>query len=383
MKRMLTIYFERVLPQYLAKDMCAFPYYLAMYYDWQCTFAYFTQDGSKLANTEFEQYCKLQYLGKTGDYDEQKRAAKAYLKQHALEYDVLCFFNYGGATYSLAQFAKKINPHIKVYSKLDMSEGGFSHFYDGTLLRSIKSSVEVWKSRAIDLFTVENSYFYSVLKNTLTFKNRIKWLPNGVSMLGINSDIIAGNNPKKDIIVSVGFLGTRQKNQQLLVRAMEKVDRDLFKNWKVFLIGSDSNHFTDYLQNECEKHPWLKEHVLILGLINDREKLYTIYSEAKIVCMTSRWESFGIVPIEGMFFGAYPVLTNYGTIIDDITDHQRYGKVVSSDDVDALVRALEQTVQMPDYKKQSKAIEDYARQKYGYKYLAGKLDGYLTKLLSK
>lgn len=383
MKRLLTIYFERVLPQYLAKDMCAFPYYLSMYYQWQCTFAYFTEDGFQLANAEFEKYCQLQYLGKAGNYAEQKRLAAEYLRQHAKEYDVLCFFNYGGATYSLAGFAKKINPDIKVYSKLDMSEGGFSHFYDGTFFRKLKTVNEIWKSRNVDLFTVENNHFYSVLKNNFIFKNRIEWLPNGVSLLGISADIVNKPMSKKNVIVSVGFLGTRQKNQQLLVQAMEKVDKSLFEDWQVLLIGQDTTNFTQYLEGEYEKYPWLREHVIIAGLINDREKLYKLYAEAKIICMTSRWESFGIATIEGMFFGAYPVVTNYGTVIEDITDHRKYGKVVPSDDVDALVKALEETVQMPDLAQKNQEVQDYTRKKYGYKYLAGQLNTYLNKLLER
>lgn len=97
--------------------------------------------------------------------------------------------------------------------------------------------------------------------------------------------------------------------------------------------------------------------------------------------MTSRWESFGIATIEGMFFGAYPVLTNYGTVIEDITDHRKYGKVVPSEDVDALIKALTSVAQMPDYTEQSEEIKRYAREKYGYKYLAGKLNKYLTRML--
>lgn len=382
MKRLLTIYFERVLPQYLAKDMCAFPYYLSMYYQWQCTFAYFTEDGFQLANAEFEKYCKLQYLGQTGNYEKQKRLAAEYLRQHAKEYDVLCFFYYGGATYSLARLAKKINPKIKVYSKLDMSEDGFSHFYDGTFFRKLKTINELWKSRKVDLFTVENHYFYSVLKNNFIFKNRIEWLPNGVSLLGISDDVVNKPMTKKNVIVSVGFLGTHQKNQQMLVQAMERVNESLFQDWQVLLIGQDTTNFTEYLQGEYEKYHWLREHVHILGLINDREKLYQIYAESKILCVTSRWEGFSLVPGEAMYFGVYPVLTNFGTVIEDVTCHRKYGTVVPSEDVDALVTALEAAVQMPDFDKKSAEIQAYARKYYDYKYLAGKLNGYLSKLLT-
>lgn len=382
MKRILTIIFENTLKQYLVKDMCAYPYYLGMYYNWDCTYAYFTNK-EKLYNPDFEKYCKLYYLGRADNYNKQKEIAEKYIRQHALDYDVICFFNYGGTTYRFANLAKKVNPNIKIYSKLDMSDSGFAHFYDGTLFRKITSSVEIWKSRNVDLFTVENSHFYEILRKTRIFKNRIEYLPNGVSLFGLSSQLIEKNKVKQNIIVSVGRLGIRQKNNQMLVQAMERVDKALFQDWKVYFIGNNEGKFTEYLEGEYKKYPWLKEHVILLGLINDREKLYTIYSKAKIICMTSRWESFGIATIEGMFFGAYPVTTNYGTVIEDITDHRKYGKVVPSEDVDALVKALEDTVQMPDLAQKNAEIQNYARKRYGYRHLAGRLNEYLTDLLTE
>lgn len=382
MKRILTIVFENTLKQYLTKDMCAFPYYLGKYYNWNCTYAYFANKGP-LHDSEFERYCKLDYLGKADDYEKQKEIATDYIYKHVFDYDVICFFNYGGTTYRFANLAKKLNPKIKIYSKLDMSEGGFSHFYDGTLLRKIKSSIEIWKSRNVDLFTVENRHFYTVLCQTKIFKNKIEYLPNGVSMLHIASSTIDRNKGRKNVIVTVGRLGIYQKNHQMLIQAMERVNRDLFEDWKLYFIGHNEGHLVEYLQNEYKKCPWLREHVIILGLINDREKLYNIYTESKVLCMPSRWEGFSLVPVEAMYFGLYPLLTNFGTVVDDITNNRKYGKVVPSEDVNALVKALEETVQIPDFDKKSEEIQTYARKYYDYKYLAGKLDGYLTKLLSK
>lgn len=382
MKRMLTMIFQGTLKQYLAKDMCAYPYYLGMYYGWDCTYAYFSNE-EPLKEPTFEKYCKLYYLGRADDYGKQKEIAEDYIYEHAFDYDVICFFNYGGTTYRFANLAKKINPKIKIYSKLDMSDSGFSHFYDGTFLRKLKSSIEIWKSRNIDLFTVENSYFYSILRENRIFRNRIEYLPNGVSLYGLSDKLIKRNKPKKNIIISVGRLGSHQKNNQMLVKAMEKVNTDLFKDWQVLFIGSDEDNFADYLEKEYKKYPWLKQHVIILGLINDREKLYELYAEAKIICIPSRWESFGIVTIEGMFFGDYPVITEYGTVVEDITDNRKYGKVVPSEDIDALAKALEESVQLPCYNEQSREIQNYTRKKYGYKYLAGKLNEYLLKLFNE
>lgn len=118
----------------------------------------------------------------------------------------------------------------------------------------------------------------------------------------------------------------------------------------------------------------------MVGEITDRQKLYELYAQAKIICMTSRWESFGIATIEGMYFGDYPVMTNYGSIVDDITEHEKYATVVSREaSPNELAQALEQAVSTSSDER-FKEIRNYARKKFDFQRLAGQLDQYLTNL---
>ncbi len=365
-KRMLTIFFENSINEYLTKDMCAYPYHLAKDYQWGCTYAYFT-NGEKLSNPDFERYCKLQYLGKAEDYKWQQEKAKQYLKEHITDYDVVTFFNYGGATYRLSHFIKKLNPNVVVYSKLDMSDGGFSHFYDGTVIRQIKNLGERWKSRDVDIFTVENRHFYDVLKNIPVFKNRIYYLPDCVSLFGVPSDI--DTTAKDNIVITVGRLGIPRKNNEMLIRAMRVVDQDLFRNWKVLFVGRDEGAFVSYLNKNYEECPWLRDHLIYCGEIRDRVELYKLYAKSKIICMTSRKESVGIATIEAMFFGAYPIITNYGCIVNDITSNGKYGKVLPQDDSQALADALTVFVQADQHKSYNgQYVQNFARKEFSYPY---------------
>ena len=390
MKRLLMIIFMNTTEAYLTKEMCAYPYYLGKDYGWSCTYAYFTNE-KPLKNALFERYCALQYLGKADNYTKQEKIAAEYLKDHARDIDVLCFFHYGGASYSLARLAKKINPKIKVYIKLDMSEDGFSHFYDGTFLRKVHLLPEYWKSRAVDLFTVENRSFYKILEEMRIFRKRIKYLPNAVSLFGAESVDHTCPKRKENIVLTVGRLGDHVKNNELLVEAMRKVDREIFDDWKVFLVGPAEAHFVEYVNRACEADAWMAEHLVLFGEVRDRTRLYDLYARAKIMCMTSRSESFCIALMEAMYFGAYPIITNFGRIVEDFVPHSwtehfpcgHNGIVVPQEDVDELVVALEKTAADEKLPCLCQDVERFARDNFSYDVWAKELDGYLTDLLTR
>lgn len=384
------IIFMNTTEAYLTKEMCAYPYYLGKNHGWSCTYAYFT-NGEPLRNARFEQHCTLQYLGRADDYGRQREIAANYLRQHVKELDVLCFFHYGGASYSLARLAKRLNPKVKVYVKLDMNESGFSHFFDGTFLRKIHLLPEYWKSRAVDLFTVENRSFYKILKSLRLFRNRIEYLPNAVSLFGAESVDSARPKRKENIVLSVGRLGEHVKNNELLVEAMRKVDREIFDDWKVLLVGPAEAHFVEYVNRACEADAWMVEHLVLFGEVRDRTRLYDLYARAKIMCMTSRSESFCIALMEAMYFGAYPIITNFGRIVEDFVPHSwtehspcgHNGIVVPQEDVDALVAALEKAAADEKLPCLCQEVERFARDNFSYDVWAKELDGYLTDLLTR
>lgn len=382
MKRLLMIIFMDNTKAYLTKEMCAYPYYLGKNYGWFCTYAYFTNK-EPLKNAQFEKYCALKYLGKALDYKKQKKIAAEYLQQCARDLDILCFFHYGGASYSLARLAKRLNPKIKVYIKLDMNENGFSHFYDGTFWRKLKILPEYWKSRAVDLFTVENRSFYNILKKMRLFRNRIEYLPNAVSLFGVDEEKILRTKQKDNILLTVGRLGTHIKNTELLVEAMRKVDRELFNDWKLLLIGSATVHFIEYIKQLYQSDAWLKDHILLAGEISDRQKLYELYKKAKIICMTSRSESFCIAVLEAMYFGAYPILTDFGRVVQDITAHGHHGTIVAQDDVKMLAKTLEKLVQDERLDNMNLAVARFARENFSYDVWTRNLDEYFTRLCTQ
>ena len=378
MKRLLMIFFEDSTTAHLTKEMCSYPYYLGKNHGWTCTYAYFGH--ACLQNSDFERYCALVYLGDEIDYSNKKKIAAEYVRAHAQDYDILMFSNYGGASYTLARMAKRLNPSIRVYSKLDMNESGFAHFYDGTFLRRLKVIPEYWKSAAIDLFTVENRSFYETLKNMRLFRNRIEYLPNPVSLFGVDLAEIKASKERENIILTVGRPGVPVKNTELFVEAVQKIDRSKFDDWKFYIVGEPEAHFRAYVEKITQGDPWVAKRLVLCGRVSDRRELYELYARSKIMCMTSRSESFCIAVSEAMYFGAYPILTNFGRIVKDLTDNGRYGTVVPQEDAAALTAALERTAQRADLPALSREIRQFARSSFDYDHWTAKLDEYLMRL---
>ncbi len=361
----------------LDKDPGMFLYSLARKHNWQAVFAYFSND--KIEDESYQKYVDLVKLGDNLVEKEQVKRAGEYISKNAKHIDVLMLFHYGSAVYKLAKIAKKTNPRIKIYSKLDMNEAGFSHFYDGTLLRKIKSSIEIIKTRNVDFFTVENKYFYNRFEQLKVFRNKIGYLPNCVSLSNVDLDSL-DNVEKENIAITVARLGDANKNVELIVHAIEKMPKDVIKKWKFYFVGSRTKEFDEYLMDKMSHNPLLKTVVVLTGAIYDRQKLYEMYGKSKIFLLTSKSESFGISTIEAMCFGCYPVITNYGTIVMDITDGGKYGDIVPQNSEDVFCKKLLERMQDEQLILKGKSCQEYVRKNFSYDHWAGKLDEYLKEV---
>ncbi len=375
MKKLLIVLYNYSTNIHLTKDPGAYAYSLSKYAGWRTSYAYFNKD--KIRDVDFEKYCTLIYLGDEQDYKKEFLLVSRWMAINIHNYDALMLFNYGGNTYKTASIAKKYNPNIIVYSKLDMNKSGFSHFYDGSFTRKLKASIELVKSRKIDLFTVENKYYFTVLKNEWPFKKKIEYLPNCVSLQNVEIESL-DRVKKENIIVTVGRLGDWYKHNELLVEAIERFPESLREKWKVYLVGPSTKEFDEYINDEMKKCAWLKQMIVLTGPIMDRQMLYEMYARSKIFVLTSRSESFGIAAIESMYFGCYPVLTDYGTIVKDITDNGTYGDIVQQDDSETLAKRIIERMNDSDLLLKGAKIKRYARHNFAYEYWANQLSQYLS-----
>ncbi|RHR99019.1 glycosyltransferase [Parabacteroides sp. AF14-59] len=145
---------------------------------------------------------------------------------------------------------------------------------------------------------------------------------------------------KENLILTVGDLGRDQKNTQMLLRALEKID---LGEWKVYLIGPICELFEKYIEDFYMKCPNKKEQVLFTGPIYDKKQLWEYYNKAKVFVLTSKFESFALVLNEAKRFRNYLISTPVGAF-RDLCDNGKLGISVSQNADEELAERLNEVI---------------------------------------
>ncbi|WP_101474023.1 glycosyltransferase family 4 protein [Fusobacterium sp.] len=280
-----------------------------------------------------------------------------YLIKNAKEIDVLMLFHISRCSYWYAFVYKLLNKTGKVYIKADFNLEVYQKEIRrlNTKSRTFKdffkkrNEIAEYKKRKklvtmVDLISYETEDSYNEMKYSyagVDTKGKVIYLPNGYDNLEIERNYkIKNMDNKKNIILTVGRLGTEAKNTEFLLESLKKID---FKDWKFYFVGSETKEFQIYKDNFFNKYPYLKEKILFLGEIKDRKKLYSLYNEAKVFVLSSKWESFGIVMVEAMAFGEY-IITSNTCAANDITKNGEIGKIISIDEDKELVNSIQDVI---------------------------------------
>lgn len=263
-----------------------------------------------------------------------------YLIKNSKKIDVLMLFHVTKCSYWNAYFYKKMNPQGKIYVKADFSlelyrkEIATTEMKITNLREFFRRNREIkeYKKRKklinlLDLLSYENIQGYEAMKNSyagIECKEKTIYLPNGYDDEYIDKNIkIKTFKNKENIFLTVGRLGTTEKNTELLLEILEEID---LKNWKFYLIGSIEKGFKEKIESFYTRNPNKKDNIIFTGEIKDKNILYDYYNRAKVFVMPSRRESFGIVMVEAMAFGNY-IITSNTSAANDITNFGEVGKI--------------------------------------------------------
>lgn len=177
------------------------------------------------------------------------------------------------------------------------------------------------------------------------------------------------NNDEQVTIFSVGRLELR-KGTDLLLKAAENILADpKYRNVKFVFAGKDTcntpsgrSYKEEFLKKNANM-PEIISNVTFLGEISE-EQLMQNYCDADIACTPSRYESFGIVLLEGMSFKNAIVAAKVGGMQDIIRDNES-GLFFEADNADDLTVKLK--CLLDDVKKREQLAEN-GRKEYEEKY---------------
>lgn len=195
-----------------------------------------------------------------------------------------------------------------------------------------------------DLFTCETSQCYEALKNSSidkTFLNKLRIMPNGFdesTRINLNINICTPQE-KENLIITVGRLGNKDKNNEMFLRAIPMIK---LSNWKIVFIGPEEEHFYILRNQFLNQNINLKDKVLFIGPIYNKKDLWTFYNKAKVFVFTSWRESYGLVLNEAYRFNNYIVSTDVGAARDIINSNN--GLIISQDNAEELADVLNRII---------------------------------------
>ena len=319
---------------HLVKDVGQLPYFMYKTEGYDATLiSYQNNVEYPLINNEVDGL-KLNFIPNKGRFLYFELGVLYYLLNKSKSIAVLNLFHFKKDNILYLLIYKLVNPQGKAYIKLDMDILFFKNynaflFSNYALKNFILKALTSWIFKLTDLFSVETDQAKDYLLNIYPeLRNKLICIPNGVDNLYLDKKIpIKAFQEKENIILTVGRIGTHQKNTELLLDALKITD---LKDWKVYILGPIEESFKKYIADFYRESPQLENKIIFTGNITDRKELFDWYNRSKIFCLSSRYEGFPIAFPEALYFGNY-LISSPVSSAEHITSKGKYGTVAKAD----------------------------------------------------
>lgn len=340
----------------LIKDCGLIPY--LMYKNHDCDVCMVGAQGETYPYLEtYVQGLKMEFLP-----DGKEESKLAYISEHAEKIDVLLLRGCYPYNFSVADLYKKKNPYGKICVGLDANsnwmdrirwdEEGFMRFMDNC-----------------DVISTSCFAMQDMLNRKWPWK--IEHIPNGYYSFG--RDITYPDYAEKEnVILTVGRLGTEQKDTRTLLSAFAMA-ADRIPGWKLRLVGNVEDKFEGYINDYFEKNPNLKSRVCFVGPLLDREELFAEYRKAKVFALSSTLE--GGTPnviSEALTSGCVPITTMIDAF-DEITDRGRVGYSSPIGDIHSFAENMVSVCNHERLKELSKDSYEYGRNHFDMELITSKV----------
>lgn len=349
----------------LIKDVGMIPYNMHKYHNYNSIIACYNNGEYSNLNKEIKGV-RLNFIKK---YSRKSVINGAiYIIKNYKDIDVLNIFHFNKRSCIWILLYKLLNKKGKVYLKLDANIGIKSKKNNK---RSIKGLLEKIIINKCNLISVESKELYKYIKSN--WIEKVEYIPNG--FLSNNKRKIAN---KKNYIITVGRIGAKEKANDILLEAFKNVS-DKIPKWKLKFIGPIDKKFERYIEEYFSKNPYLKDRIEFVGAIYDRKKLDQEYEKAKVFCLTSLYESFGLVLVEAIKSGCY-ILSSDVPAAKDITFDGKYGSIFPIGDVEKLSEYILETCLNEDkLTTLSHEIQDFAYENFEWRNICDKIQYLLDK----
>lgn len=338
-KRLVTLFYFN--DNIAGKDMFLVPKYLSEALGMECEFVFPKWKENEHLRGEYRGV-KLTAIKSKSRFHSTFWTEKAmlwWLICHARRIDVLSLFWLSPRNLAFAKIYKCLNHKGTCYIKGDISSAA-------PIQSSIKRKVWDLLISAVDLLSVETEDIYDKIINGVLgeyLKDHTVLMSNGFDIemfeqLGIERK---GYNEKEKLILTVGRIGSSEKNNEMLLSALDGLNMG---DWSCWFVGPVEGEFKTLFEQFIKNNPDKQAKVQLLGGIYDKRKLWEVYNRSSIFVLTSPKECMAQVFSEALAFGNYIITTNVQGAIE-ITDRERLGKIIGLNDTQALRASILEVIE--------------------------------------
>lgn len=324
------------------KDMFLVPMYLGQLLGASVEFVYPKADFNKDFVGEYRDVKLTPIKSKSQYYSTfwSEKEMLWWLICNAHRIDVLSLFWCNKRNIIFANIYKLLNRKGICYIKGDFDE---TKFLESSISskKKLKNYIKKKLYKAIDIISAETLTTYQYIKNG-SYGNylaeRVEYVPNGFDIDLYNEFNMTCRDfsQKENLMITVGRVGTSQKNNEMLLAALDGIE---LKGWKFLFVGTVEDDFQIQYNDFIVRNPEKKDNILFLGLLNNRRQLWEIYNKAKVFILTSKWEGFPNVYSEALFWGNY-ILTTPVSSAMDVTAMGKLGTIIPHEGVRELQETL-------------------------------------------
>lgn len=278
----------------------------------------------------------------------------ALLEKLAPKADLLILRGFYESNIDTARIYKVLNPAGKIYCGLDMNS---------TWLNKIDWHAEKCRQFFTDADIIATSSTAMAACLSEKWSKTVYTITNGTYDFDDAFRVFKPFSERENIILTVGRLGTAQKATEVLVEAFLKIEEDI-PDWRLELVGSETDEFRTYLENIYKQHPSLRTRIIETGPIVDRKQLFTEYKKAKIFALPSRIE--GGTPnaaADAISAGLAMAVTKIDAY-RDMTDDGACGLSAEIDDVDEFAENLKKLCLSDHLEEMGKHAFQYSKDFY-------------------
>lgn len=384
MTKKFTTIFPIAENSHLIKDLGQIPHFLNQLHGYQAEIVTYKNSENYFHAQGEVNGIKMVFIENSGVNHFWEKAVINYLKEHAQKIDVLNLYHLKKDTFVYGNLYKQLNPKGRLYVKMDAYN---EHFISGKVEHTTKffkklffKNLENKFLKNVDLLSIENILgLEMVTQHYPELKNKIHYLPNGVNDVFLKKHFPKTKlfTEKENILLTVGRIGLDVKNNEMLLKVIEKID---WKDWKVFFVGPIHQPFQVKIHQFFQDNPSLKENVQFVGEVNNRKELYSYYDKSKIFCLTSPFESFGIAFVEAMYFGNYILGTTGMSAFTDLSNNFNYGSWTKVNDVQAYAAEIQKLINHQNLlQEKCEEIKTFTKQHFTWSKIVNKLNYLLNK----